>query len=133
MGLVDVREVESGPQKRSGYEGFPPATTYAGQRDRGFTRVIFTTVVRDMRENFKRDPVHKHERVLQGPNQSEHFRRVSFRLVHPEQIRLSPIRSGYNPGGVVLRNLTRRDITGVVSCAPCLTRSILKFPSRYTQ
>lgn len=47
VGLVDVREIKSGPQRRTGYERFPPATACMGQHHGDLIRVTFATVVRD--------------------------------------------------------------------------------------
>jgi len=45
--LVDVFEVQAGPQRRTGDERFPPAPTYVGQRYQILILVFVFEVVRD--------------------------------------------------------------------------------------
>ena len=51
-GLVNVREVQPGPQRRMGYEGVPPATAHSSQRGQILIHLIFEIVVRKRREDF---------------------------------------------------------------------------------
>ena len=96
-GFIDIHEVQSGPQREMGGEDVPPATAYVGQRDKVLIRVAFAfffifiivAVIRDVRENFRGDPVYERKQVFYGPNQTEHFYDILFKSVHLRSTRLS--------------------------------------------
>ena len=77
-GLVYTCEVEPGAQRGTGYESVPPVPTYVSQHDQVLILAVFAIVVRDKGENFRRNPIYGRERVPYGPEQSEHFKYVSF-------------------------------------------------------